>query len=455
MGSAPLRAAAVEAGAGRRCLGRRRRRSGRRGHRAARRPQRQRGVPPPPGPGARPPGPRRSRRLVAPSRSRAILAARACRSPLNEMVAGTRARRTGRVADCRSGGLAQRPCQIARTTRARWGRGCGLSRRPAARISRSETTDQVIDRAGAPSPSWTAGAVCCVRRGDRPRDRFATSGRGRCERCIRACTPPSGIVWATQGKVLAAALAAGRRRRGVPSIGFGAVGPPRRRASAGDRPRPAIDHPAPALTVVQSSASTCGQIDVTRHREVPITNPMRSLLDAGASLASSRQVAECVERALTQRLVTVTGAAGDPRRPRPARPHWNRSASVATSIGWALGDQRPESMLEPLMARLLLPADRRHRTHRVPGDPPARQEERSDPDFLVTAARRSSSRSTVCDAARRPADALDHDLDRQNLRVRHGCLVLRYTRTHLRRPAKVADEIASRSAASASRTVAA
>ena len=38
-------------------------------------------------------------------------------------------------------------------------------------------------------------------------------------------------------------------------------------------------------------------------------------------------------------------------------------------------------------------------------------------------------------------DALDHDLDRQNLLVRHGFLVLRYTRTHLRRPAKVADEI--------------
>src|SRR5688572_14891266 len=38
-------------------------------------------------------------------------------------------------------------------------------------------------------------------------------------------------------------------------------------------------------------------------------------------------------------------------------------------------------------------------------------------------------------------EALDRDLARQNLLIRHGYLVLRYTRTHLRRPAKVAAEI--------------
>ena len=34
-------------------------------------------------------------------------------------------------------------------------------------------------------------------------------------------------------------------------------------------------------------------------------------------------------------------------------------------------------------------------------------------------------------------EALDRDLERQNLLVRHGYLVLRYTTTHLRRPAPV------------------
>ncbi|MEO7429188.1 MAG: DUF559 domain-containing protein, partial [Acidimicrobiales bacterium] len=38
-------------------------------------------------------------------------------------------------------------------------------------------------------------------------------------------------------------------------------------------------------------------------------------------------------------------------------------------------------------------------------------------------------------------EALDRDLARQNLLVRHGYLVLRYTTTHLRHPAKVAAEI--------------
>lgn len=37
--------------------------------------------------------------------------------------------------------------------------------------------------------------------------------------------------------------------------------------------------------------------------------------------------------------------------------------------------------------------------------------------------------------------AFDHDLERQNLLIRHGYLVLRYTKTHLRRPARVANEI--------------
>ena len=198
---------------------------------------------------------------------------------------------------------------------------------------------------------------------------------------------------------------------------------------------PRDDHPAPALTVVHRPLDL-RPIDVTRHREVPITNPMRSLLDAGASLDRA-QVAECVERALTQRLVTVKGL-------RVILDDLGRRGRTGTAAlrghldRRALGDQRPESMLEPLMARLLLPADlgigpiEYQATLRLEG-------RTLHPDFLVTLAK------VVVEVdgldAHSTRDALDHDLDRQNLLVRHGFLVLRYTRTHLRRPAKVADEI--------------
>ena len=95
-------------------------------------------------------------------------------------------------------------------------------------------------------------------------------------------------------------------------------------------------------------------IDVTRHREVPITNPMRSLLDAGASLDRA-QVAECVEpasnagwsRSRDCGSSSTTSAGAAALVPRP---------SVATSIGGRSATNGP-SMLEPLMARLLLPVD--------------------------------------------------------------------------------------------------
>jgi hypothetical protein len=198
---------------------------------------------------------------------------------------------------------------------------------------------------------------------------------------------------------------------------------------------PRDDHPAPSLTVVHRPLDL-RPVDVTRHREVPITNPMRTLLDAGASLDRA-QVAECTERALTQRLVTIKGLRvildDLGRRGRTGtgalRGHLDRRA---------LGDKRPESMLEPLMARLLLPADlgigpiQYQATIRLEG-------RTLHPDFLVTLSK------VVVEVdgldAHSSREALDHDLDRQNLLIRHGFLVLRYTRTHLRRPARVTDEI--------------
>lgn len=69
------------------------------------------------------------------------------------------------------------------------------------------------------------------------------------------------------------------------------------------------------------------------------------------------------------------------------------------------------------------------------------------PDFLVSRA------LVVVEVdgldAHSSREALDRDLARQNLLVRHGYLVLRYTITHLRRPAQVPRR-SSRSAARAS-----
>lgn len=98
----------------------------------------------------------------------------------------------------------------------------------------------------------------------------------------------------------------------------------------------------------------------------------------------------------------------------------------------------PESMIEPLMARLLYATDL--------GIGPIEYQPtlvldgvELRPDFLVSLA------MTVVEIdgldAHASREALDNDLARQNLLVRHGYLVLRYTTTHLRRPAAVLREI--------------
>jgi len=103
----------------------------------------------------------------------------------------------------------------------------------------------------------------------------------------------------------------------------------------------------------------------------------------------------------------------------------------------ALGDRRPESMIEPLMARLIY-ADL--------GIGPIEYQPtlvldgvELRPDFLATRAMAVVEVDGL--DAHSSREALDRDLARQNLLVRHGYLVLRYTTTHLRRPAKVAAEI--------------
>ena len=197
---------------------------------------------------------------------------------------------------------------------------------------------------------------------------------------------------------------------------------------------PRSSHPVPAGLVLHRPDVLRPQ-DVTVKGAVPITNPLRSLLDAGVELRP-REVGECVERALLSRLVTVRGLrvivgelGGRGRTGTAAlRSHLDRRA---------LGDRRPESMIEPLMARLLysdlgLGPIQYQPTIRLDGRVLRR-------DFLVTLARAVVEVDGL--DAHGSRQALDDDLARQNLLVRHGFLVLRYTVSHLRRPARVAAEI--------------
>ncbi len=197
---------------------------------------------------------------------------------------------------------------------------------------------------------------------------------------------------------------------------------------------PRSSHPVPGGFVLHRPIQL-RPVDVTSRQHVPLTNPMRSLLDAGAVLPRA-VVGECVELALKNRLVTVKGLrvvlaelGGRGRTGTGAlRGHLDRRA---------LGDRRPESMIEPLMARLLY-ADlgigpvEYQRTLVL-------DEQEVRPDFLVTRAMTAVEVDGL--DAHSTREALDRDLQRQNLLIRYGYLVLRYTTTHLRQPAKVANEI--------------
>jgi very-short-patch-repair endonuclease len=262
--------------------------------------------------------------------------------------------------------------------------------------------------------------------------------RGRLERgALRAVHPGVYATFGTsldyRAQVLAACLAAGR----------GSVASHRSalwlwRLLDGEQPvevtAPRATHPVTDAFVIHRP-NELRPVDVATRRQVPVTNPMRSLLDAGAVLPRA-VVAECVERALESRLVTVKGLRvilselGGPGRAGTGalRRHLDRRA---------LGDRRPESMIEPLMARLLY-ADL--------GIGPIEYQARLvldgvdiRPDFLVTRAMAVVEVDGL--DAHGTREALDRDLHRQNLLVRHGYLVLRYTITHLRRPGAVAREV--------------
>ena len=174
----------------------------------------------------------------------------------------------------------------------------------------------------------------------------------------------------------------------------------------------------------------------SRRCGIPVTNPLRTLVDLGAVLPAAA-VEDALDRALVARLVTVPAVDAAmhavARRGRPGVGVLRRVLDER-----ALAAQRPDGLLEPRMARLL----------RAEGLPPARfQHEVLDGrrlvarvDFAYPAARVAievdgwESRAT-------PA-GLQHDLDRQNALVALGWTVLRFTWADVvRRPARVAATI--------------
>ncbi len=173
---------------------------------------------------------------------------------------------------------------------------------------------------------------------------------------------------------------------------------------------------------------------VTIRRGVLVTTPARTLVDVGC-VVPTWVFTTALERALHRRLVTVPGL----RRiiDQVGGRGRNGVGVLRTALDErALGAARPESLLEPLLARLCA-------QNNVEG---VRYQEwlelggrRIRPDFCIPDAKLVVEVDGL--AIHGTREALDHDLERQNLLVDHGYLVLRYTRTHLRHPSKVAAQI--------------
>lgn len=173
---------------------------------------------------------------------------------------------------------------------------------------------------------------------------------------------------------------------------------------------------------------------ITRRRGVPVTKPARTLVDVGCVVP--RQVLDdAIERALHHRLVTVAGL----RRmiDDVAARGRNGVGVLRTALDdRALGDDRPESLLEPLMARLCAHGNVEGVLYQQTLELDGR---RLRPDFLIPSALLVIEVDGL--EAHGTRDALDHDLERQNLLIAHGYQVLRYTSTHLRDPGRVSSQI--------------
>ncbi len=101
--------------------------------------------------------------------------------------------------------------------------------------------------------------------------------------------------------------------------------------------------------VVVHRSSTLDPRDVTRRHGIPVTNPLRTLVDLGA-VAAPEQVELALDSFTSRKLITVAGARA--YRDKLAG-RGQRGVGVLGQVldGRVLGDQAADSVLEPVMAR--------------------------------------------------------------------------------------------------------
>jgi very-short-patch-repair endonuclease len=159
----------------------------------------------------------------------------------------------------------------------------------------------------------------------------------------------------------------------------------------------------------------------TRRAGVPVTNPMRTLVDLGAVVAEA-QVADAVERALIAR---VCSAAAIERTLDDVARRGRRGAGVIRRVmdERALGHARPDGLLEARMARLLrergLPAPHFQFHVRRHGRLIARV------DFAYPDIRLAIEVDGF--EVHGTPSAFQHDVERQNRLMAAGWTVLRFT----------------------------
>lgn len=198
---------------------------------------------------------------------------------------------------------------------------------------------------------------------------------------------------------------------------------------------PAERRPRLAGVVLHRSADVADGRPVLRHA-VPVTPPRRMLVDLGAVVGAG-PVEDILDRALERRLVTVTGVE---RSLSELGARGRSGAGVLRGVldRRALGAARPDSLLEPRMARLLadfalLTAAFQHEVRR--GGRLVARVDFTYPDVRL---------AVEVDGwgAHSSPRALQSDLARQNALVGLGWTVLRFTWPDVvHRPAVVAADV--------------
>jgi hypothetical protein len=111
-------------------------------------------------------------------------------------------------------------------------------------------------------------------------------------------------------------------------------------------PRRGFRHPGLVLHRTSSLAPN----DLTRRHGIPVTNPLRTLVDLGA-VAGHDEVANALDSLTSRRIITIAGARAYRQR---LAGRGRRGVGVLGDVldNRALGDQASDGMLEPAMADL-------------------------------------------------------------------------------------------------------